>query len=224
MDVGILYIVATPIGNLRDITFRAVDVLRNADVILAEDTRVTAKILHEYEIDTDKMDMYHHHSKEEKSNLILKYLVEGKEVALVTDAGTPGISDPGNELISFLLEREPNINIVPVPGPSAITTGLSVSGMNVNRFVFLGFLPRKKRAKLFEWLRSGEMPFAFYESPNRIIKTLETISKEFDDPNVFVARELTKKFESKYRGKSSEVIEQMQKDKVKGEMVVVVEA
>ncbi len=218
---GLLYIVATPIGNLEDITLRALRVLNEVDLILAEDTRVTAKLLTHYDIDTHILS-YHQYSKEVRKLEILTHLISGKNIALVTDAGTPGISDPGNELISFLLEKESNIKVVPIPGPSAIVTALSASGMHVNQFTFLGFLPKKKRSKLFDWLKQGSIPFAFYESPHRIIKTLEVVKEEFSDPEVFVGRELTKQFESLYRGKASEVEELIKKDKIKGEIVVII--
>ncbi|MBU0572397.1 16S rRNA (cytidine(1402)-2'-O)-methyltransferase [Patescibacteria group bacterium] len=219
---GTLYIVATPIGNLKDITLRALEILKESDCILAEDTRVTKKLLMYYDIQIHVLS-YHQHSQEQKRNEILRLLIEGKNLALVTDAGTPGISDPGNELIAFLLEKEPDIKIVPVPGPSALITALSVSGFRADKFVFLGFLPKKRRSKLFSWLSEGKYTFCFYESPKRILKTLEVLKEEFTDRRVFVARELTKIHESLYRGEISEVIEKLQKDPAKGEIVVVVE-
>ena len=213
---------ATPIGNLKDITIRALDVLKESDFILAEDTRVTKKLLMHYDIQVSVLS-YHQHTQEQKMNEILRLLIEGKNLALVTDAGTPGISDPGNELIAFLLEKEPDINIVPIPGASALVTALSVSGFRADKFVFLGFLPKKRRSKLFAWLKEGKDAFCFYESPKRILKTLEMLKEEFGNRNVFVARELTKLHESLYRGNISEVIDKLQKDPVKGEIVVVVE-
>lgn len=213
---------ATPIGNLKDVTLRALDVLKESDFILAEDTRVTKKLLMHYDIQVSVLS-YHQHTQEQKMNEILRLLIEGKNLALVTDAGTPGISDPGNELIAFLLEKEPGIKITPIPGASALTTALSVSGLRTNKFVFLGFLPKKRRSRLFAWLNEGKDTFCFYESPKRILKTLEVLKEEFGNRNVFVARELTKLHESLYRGSMSEVIEKLQKDPVKGEIVVVVE-
>lgn len=225
---GILYIVATPIGNLEDITLRALRVLKEVDIVLAEDTRVTSKLLNHYDIETNTLS-YHHHSSDKKKEEILAHIMSGKNIAQVTDAGTPGISDPGNELISYLLEKVPNIKIVPIPGASAIVTALSVSGMNINRFVFLGFMPKKKRKKLFNWLKEGPsassgqgMPFAFYESPNRVIKILKVIKEEFGDVEVFVARELTKMHETLYKGNVTEVIVNLENDTVKGEIVVVI--
>ena len=226
---GTLYIVATPIGNLEDITLRAIRVMREADLILAEDTRVTEKLLtflnSKFQITNYKLISYHQHSGEEKKFEILNYLLEGKNLALVSDAGTPGISDPGNELVDFILERSGGeIPIVPIPGPAAITTALSASGFRANKFVFIGFLPKKKRTKLFKWLAEGEITFAFYESPNRILKTLDILAEFFgQDRRIFIARELTKMYETLYRGTISEVKARLEKEKVRGEMVVVVE-
>ncbi len=219
---GILYIVATPIGNLDDITLRALKVLKEVDLILAEDTRKTGILLKHYDVDKHTLS-YFQHSGEERRLEILNQLVAGKNLALVTDAGTPGISDPGNELIEYLLSYT-DIKIIPIPGASAITAALSACGFNINKFVFLGFLPKKKRNKLFDWLKEGKITFAFYESPNRIIKTLDTIDKVFGNyRRVFVARELTKIHETLYRGNIKEVRNQLEKDKVRGEIVVIVE-
>ena len=209
---GMLHIVATPIGNLEDLTLRALRILKEADVIIAEDTRVSSKLLTHYDIDTHILS-YHQHSSEEKKYEILKLLLDGKNLALITDAGTPGISDPGNELIDF----------IPIPGASAITSALSVSGFKTEKFVFIGFLPKKKRTKLFNWLKSEEITFAFYESPKRIVKSLSILEENFgSDTRIFVARELTKMFEMLYTGTIEEVKE-MIKEGVKGEIVVVVE-
>ena len=221
--LGTLYIVATPIGNLEDITLRALKTLKEVDLILAEDTRVTSILLKHYDIKVSVLS-YHQHSKDGTKLRILSELLAGKNLALVTDAGTPGISDPGNELIDFILEKEPTVKVVPIPGPTAITTALSASGFRVNSFVFLGFLPKKKRIKLFNWLKDGEISFAFYESPNRILKTLDALVESFGEGRrVLVARELTKLYETLYRGTISEVKLQLEKQKVRGEMVVVVE-
>lgn len=228
--VGILYIVATPIGNLKDITLRALTILKEADLILVEDTRVTKKLLMHYDVDRPIMS-YHQHSSDEKKLHILSKLLKGKNLALVSDAGTPGISDPGNELIDFILERSDGIRIVPIPGTSAVITALSVCGFRADKFIFLGFLPKKKKNKLFEWLKEGPsassrrtITFAFYESPNRILKTLGEL-KELIGSNrrVLVARELTKLHETLYRGQLSEVIAKLENEKIKGEVVVVVE-
>jgi len=219
---GNLYIVATPIGNLEDITLRALKTLKGVNFILAEDTRVTSKLLMHYEIDIPTLS-YHQHSSDSKKFEILKMLLDGKNLALVTDAGTPGISDPGNELIDFILEKEPNLKIIPIPGASAVTTALSVSGFKAFNYVFLGFLQKKGNTKLFEWLKNGKITFTFYESPKRILKTLNNLGDNFgEDTKVFVASELTKMHENTYRGSIKEVTEKLEKSVLKGEMVVVV--
>ena len=219
---GKLYIVATPIGNLKDITLRALEILKEVDFILAEDTRVTKKLLMHYEIDIHTLS-YHQHSSDSRKFEILKMLLDGKNLALVSDAGTPGISDPGNELIDFILEKEPDINVIPIPGSSAIITALSVSGFKAFNFIFLGFLPKKGKTKLFEWLKNGKITFSFYESPRRILNTLKVLEENFgSDTKVFVASELTKIHESLYRGSINKVIEKLEKSVLKGEMVVVV--
>lgn len=219
---GILYIVATPIGNLEDITLRAISILSEVDIVLAEDTRVTSKLATKYKI-PGRFISYHQHSDDVKKFEILKYILEGKNIALVTDAGTPGISDPGNELIDFIVTKEPQIKIIPVPGASALTTALSVSGFRTDKFVFIGFLPKKKRNQLFNWLKEGRYTFAFYESPKRIIKTLDVLEEYFGgNTRLFVARELTKIFETLYRGTIADLKEKIKGD-IKGEIVVVVE-
>lgn len=219
---GTLYIVATPIGNLEDITKRALKTLKEADLILAEDTRVSGKLLKHFDIEKPILS-YHQHSDDNTRLKILGYLISGKKLALVTDAGTPGISDPGNELINYILEREPEIKIVPIPGPSAIITALSASGFRADKFVFIGFLPKKKRTKLFSWLKEGKITFAFYDSPKRVLKSLEVLKEEFVDKRVFVARELTKMHETLYRGTFNEAIKSLKEDTLKGEIVVIVE-
>ena len=220
---GILYIVATPIGNLEDITFRAVRILKEVDLILAEDTRVSKKIMMHYDVKTP-ITSYYQHSTEERKFEILERLGRGEKIALVTDAGTPGISDPGNELIDFILERSDRISVVPIPGPSAITTSISVSGLPMSKFLFLGFFPKKGRTKLIELIKLTKIPIIFYESPYRILKTLGFLGEKLGgDRGVFIARELTKLHESLYRGKISDVRDQFAKEKIKGEIVVIVE-
>ena len=226
--MGTLYIVATPIGNLEDITLRAIRVMGEVDIILAEDTRVAKKLLSslnaKWQIKNAKLVSYHQHSGEGKKLEILNYLLDGKNIALVSDAGTPGISDPGNELIDFLLSYKPDLKIIPIPGASAITTALSVSGFRADKFLFLGFWPKKKVKRLIELIRLTKMSFVFYESPFRILRTLETLEKAFgSDLRVFVGRELTKMHETVYRGRIRKVKEKLSKEKIKGEMVVVVE-
>src|SRR3990167_2936950 len=221
--LGTLYVVDTPIGNLEDITLRAVRIFSEVDIILAEDTRVTKKLLSslnaKWQMKNAKLVSYHQHSGEEKKLEILKFLLDGKNIALVSDAGTPGISDPGNELIDYLLSYKPDLKIIPIPGASDITAALSVSGFRADKFLFIGFLPKKKKEKLFKWLKEGKITFAFYESPHRILKTLETLEGAFGSyTRVFIARELTKLYETLYLGKIKDVIASLKKEKVKGEL------
>lgn len=218
-----LYIVATPIGNLKDLNLRALKILKEVNLILSEDTRVTKKLLENYNIKTPTLS-YHQHSKLKKIDYILQLLKEGKNLALVSDAGTPGISDPAGKLVN-LLTRLPGfvVKIVPVPGPSAVTAAASISGLPMDRFLFLGFPPAKrKRKKFFQEVISSKYPVIFYESPYRILKTLKELSSFLANGEVVVCRELTKKFETVYRGNIEKVIKEIEKDKVKGEFVVIV--
>ena len=218
-----LFIVATPIGNLEDVSLRALRVLKEVDLILCEDTRVTKILLEHYHIKTSTIS-YHQHTKPEKMEYIFQLLQDGKNLALVSDAGTPGVSDPGNELAHFLLERDKSIKIIPIPGPSALITLASIAGFPTDRFVFLGYPPHKnKRKKFFEEVARSQYPVILYESPYRIIKTLQELAGIKKDMGVVVGREITKKFETIYRGAIDEVIEKAQKDKIKGEFVVIVE-
>lgn len=204
-----LYIVATPIGNLKDITLRALRVLEKVDLILCEDTRVTKKLLNYYNIKTP-VESYHQHSKLRKVNYILNLLKQEKNLALVSDSGTPGISDPGSKLIELASD------IIPVPGSSAVTAAASISGFPMDKFIFMGFPPHKKgRNKFFKEVVESKYPVILYESPYRIIKTLN----ELKDFEVVVCRELTKKFETIYRGKAEDIIKQI---KPKGEFVIVI--
>ncbi|MBU4204685.1 16S rRNA (cytidine(1402)-2'-O)-methyltransferase, partial [Patescibacteria group bacterium] len=172
-----LYIVATPIGNLKDITLRALEVLGGVDLILCEDTRVTSKLLNRYQINTQLVS-YHQHSKIRKVDYILNFLRQGKNLALVSDAGTPGISDPGNQLIKEILAKIPQTEITAVPGPSAVIAAASISGLPTDRFFFMGFPPAKKRRKKFlESIVNSKYSVVFYESPHRIIKTLKELKE-----------------------------------------------
>ena len=219
---GILYVVATPIGNLKDITFRAVEILKSVNLIIAEDTRVTRKLLIHYDIKTP-LDNYHQHSSQNKMYDILRRLISGESIALVTDAGTPGISDPGNELIFFLLQQEPNISVKSIPGASSLSAILSICAFNMNSHIFLGFMPKKGQSKLFDKLEKIKLPFVYFESPHRLIKNLEAIKNYFgSDTEVFIGRELTKMHEETFRGNISEVLENLGKSNLKGEVVVVV--
>lgn len=225
-----LFIAATPIGNLEDISLRALRVLKETDIILCEDTRVTRKLLSRYDIKTPVLS-YHQHSQLKKVNYIADLLEKGKNLALVSDSGTPGISDPGNKLIELLVKKNIDLTIVPIPGPSALITAACISGFPMERFTFLGFPPhKKKRNKFFEelfcQLADLKHPVIFYESPHRIIKTLEEIgnkSQKFNlNPQVIVCRELTKKFETIYRGTINEVRQRIKDDKIKGEFTIII--
>jgi len=222
--VSILYIVATPIGNLADITIRARETLNKVDLILCEDTRITQKLLSHCGIKTPTLS-YHQHSKLKKINYILKLLEEGKNLALVSDAGTPGISDPGNKLVDEVIKSlNDEVKIVAIPGPSATITAASISGFPMDKFIFLGFPPAKrKRKKFFDQVIDSKYPVILYESPYRIIKTLKELSFLISNREIVVCRELTKKFETIYRGKIEQVIKEIEKDKIKGEFVVIVE-
>jgi len=217
-----LYIVATPIGNLKDISFRAIEVLKEVDLVLCEDTRVTKKILDHYDIKTPTLS-YHQHTKISKIHHIIGMLREGKNLALVSDAGTPGISDPGNQLVGEITKETGDINIVPVPGASAVTVAASIAGFSMDKFVFMGFPPVKnKRKKFFKELLSYTYTVVVYESSHRIVKTLEELRDLNESLRVVLARELTKKFETTYRGSIIEVLEQLKEDEIKGEFVLIV--
>lgn len=215
---GKLYIVSTPIGNLGDITLRALETLKFVDIIACEDTRHTLQLLNHFEIKKPLIS-YHQHSKDSKVEQIISTITKGKNVAIVTDAGTPGISDPGEFLIRAAIENK--IEIVPIPGVSAAITALSVSGLDTDEFVFVGFLPHKKgrQTKLKE-IATEKRTIILYESPFRIIKLLTELLEYTGDRSVAVCRELTKKFEVTYRGKISEILPEI---KEKGEFVVIIE-
>ncbi|MFZ2303927.1 MAG: 16S rRNA (cytidine(1402)-2'-O)-methyltransferase [Minisyncoccia bacterium] len=223
-----LFVVGTPIGNLEDITLRALRVLKEVDLILCEDTRVTKRLLSKYDIETPTMS-YHAQSKLAKVDKILALLEEGKNLALVSDAGTPCISDPGVLLVSQVREKfGDEVAIVPIPGPSAITTALSAAGISVAEFTFLGFLPHKRgRETLFKEIAESSRVMAFYESPHRIEKALESLEKFCGaERKIIVARELTKIYEEFV---SETVIEvrahfSQNPDRLRGEFVVIVEA
>lgn len=221
MNSGFIYIVATPIGNLGDITARAVETLKSVDAILCEDTRVTSKLMAHLGIQKTLIS-YHHHSDAKKISEIKNLLKDGKNLALVTDAGTPGISDPGNELVKHLTTSEINTPVVPIPGPSAVVTALSISGFPTEKFTFLGFPPHKnKRQKFFKELAVLTHTAVFYESPHRILKCLKELQENLSpQKEVVICRELTKKFESVYRGTVSQLFDN--KVEEKGEFVIVV--
>lgn len=215
--MGILYVVATPIGNLEDITLRALRILAEVDFILCEDSRRTKKLLDHYKI-FKKLVSFHHHTNQKKIDWILGQLLKGKTLALVSDAGTPGISDPGARLVA--LAHKEKIKVSPISGPSSISAALSCSGFSGNSFLFCGFPPKKKKRKsFFRSLKKEKRIIVIFESPYRILKTLRDFLEMVGDREVVVFRELTKKFEETIYGRISEVIFKI---KPKGEFVIVV--
>lgn len=199
-----LYIVATPIGNLEDITLRALRILKEVDLIACEDTRRTGLLLSHYELNKPLVS-FHQHSKLQKIDELIGELKSGKSIALVTDAGTPGVADPGGVLIAEAIKNK--IRIEPIPGVSSITAILSVAGIAADKFLFLGYLPKKKgRQTLFENLKNISYPIVFFESPHRIESTLKDFQAFLGDNEIIVGRELTKKFEEILRGRISEVL------------------
>ena len=222
MSTGVLYIVATPIGNLEDITLRAIRILKEVDAIAAEDTRHTQKLLNKFDIHTP-LTSYHDHNKEEKAPVLVSRLLEGKSVALVSDAGTPGISDPGYFLINLAIDQK--IPVVPVPGPTAAIAALSVSGLPTDRFVFEGFLPSKHTARLkrLEELTKEERTLIFYEAPHRIVQTLDDMQTVLGDRKAVLTRELTKVHEQIIRGSLAEVKKKLEEGSMKGEFTIIVQ-
>ena len=218
-----LYIVSTPIGNLEDITLRALNILKEVDLIACEDTRTSKKLLSRYQIQKP-LTSYHEHNEIEKAKELLSLLQEGKSVALITDAGTPGVSDPGFRIVK--LASENGVQVVPIPGASAAIAALSISGLPTSSFTFLGF-PPKQNKKLIEYLervKGYPETLIFYESPKRIIKTLEAITEVFGDRNASISREITKMYEETLRGFLSEIKSTLEsRDSLKGEFVLVVE-
>lgn len=218
-----LYIVATPIGNLEDITLRALKILQAVDVVVAEDKRVTSKLLQRHNI-SKRLLVWQQHSGTVDWQKIKKELADDHDLVYVSDAGTPGISDPGGKLVSLVLAELPQVSIIPIPGASALTTLVSVAGIALDRFVFLGFLPHKKgRQTMIDLIKKETVPVIFFESVHRIMKALEQLS---DCPKqLIVGRELSKQFETIYRGTASEILDILNKDKsqVKGEFVVIVD-
>ena len=220
--LGKLYIVSTPIGNLGDMTFRAIATLKEVGFVFCEDTRVTRKLLNYFEIKTP-VDTYHQHSYQSTSNHILNLLKEGTNVAIVSDAGTPGISDPGSELVGFVRKNLAGVSIVPVPGVSAVVAALSVSGFRMDKFIFLGFPPHKnKRNKFFKEIAETKYTTVIYESSHRIAKAIKELAEVLPaNTSIFIGRELTKMFETFYCGKISDILNMKIIDK--GEFVIVIE-
>lgn len=223
MNTGKLSLVATPIGNLEDITLRAIRTLKECDYVLCEDTRVTGKLLHHYDISA-KMHRYDAHTSETAHAQILSDLEDGKHIALVSDAGTPGISDPGVLLIKRA--READVLIEVIPGASAVTSVVSLAGIAGNQFSFLGFIPHKKgRETFFKSLETYDHSTVFFESTHRILKTLESLSKMYPDATIYVGRELTKMHEELMVGTAQEILTILTNTPVKqkGEFVIIVD-
>jgi 16S rRNA (cytidine1402-2'-O)-methyltransferase len=218
---GTLYVVSTPIGNLEDISARGVSILSSVDLIAAEDTRKTKILLNHFNI-TKPLLSYHNYNETKRVPELISKLIGGLSIALVSDAGTPGISDPSYRIINAAIEQ--NIPIVAIPGATAFLSALIVSGFNIDRFLFEGFLPVKKGRKTFlEKLSSEPHTLIFYESPHRLLRTLDDFKQYFGDRYISISREITKKFEETYRGKISESIIHFSKSKIRGELVLVVE-
>jgi 16S rRNA (cytidine1402-2'-O)-methyltransferase len=221
MPTGTLYIVATPIGNLEDITLRAIRILKEVDLIAAEDTRHTRGLLDRHHID-NQLTSYHDHNKEEKAPVLVARMLEGKSIALVTDAGTPGISDPGYFLINLAIDQK--VPVVPIPGATAAIAALSISGLPTDSFVFEGFLPSKQvaRQKRLQELAREKRTIIFYEAPHKIIRSIEDMLEVLGDRRAVVTRELTKIHEEAIRGTLSEVLKRLNEGSIKGEFTVII--
>lgn len=217
---GKIYLIATPIGNLEDITYRAVKILNEVDIIAAEDTRHSLKLLNHLEI-SKPMISYHRHNEDTKTEVLLNLLKEGKNIGLITDAGTPGISDPGEEIVKEAIKN--NIEVIPIPGACALINALITSGLNTKEFSFYGFLPldKKLRKEKMDDIKKQNKTLIFYEAPHRLEKTLKELKEIFGNINIVVAKELTKIHETFYRGTIEEVLEKM--GEIKGEFIVMFE-
>jgi len=222
MQIGKLYLVPTPIGNLKDITLRALETLQQADVIAAEDTRQTLKLLNHFEIKKSLIS-YHKFNEQFKSDKIIELLMEGKNVALVSDAGTPGISDPGSVIVQRCIEKMIDFEVL--PGATAITTALVYSGLDTTKFIFRGFLPRenKERKIIVNELLQSQETIIFYEAPHRLIDTLEFLHETFGDRKIAICRELTKMYQEIYRGTIKEALIYFVEKRPRGEFVLVLE-
>lgn len=217
---GALYLVSTPIGNLADISFRAIHILDSVDLIAAEDTRTSRILLDKYNISTP-VQSFHSYNQQKKAPQLVSLLASGKSLALISDAGTPGISDPAYILVKKC--KDENIRIIPIPGASAILAALVCSGMPTNKFVFEGFLPLKKGRKTrLAWLAEEPRTIVIYESPHRILKTIRELNDTWGERRCSVAREITKKFEEIYTGTFSQIINHFEKTKPRGEFVLII--
>ena len=220
MEKGKLYLVATPIGNLEDITLRALRVLKEVDLIAAEDTRHSLKLLNYFEI-SKPLISYHRHNEENKTEKLINKLLSGENIAIITDAGTPAISDPGEDIVKEAIEN--NIEIIPVPGACALINALICSGMDTSEFAFFGFLPlnKKNRKEKLEQIKKESKTIILYEAPHKLTNTLKDILETVGDINVVIARELTKIHEEFIRGKISEIKEKV--NEIKGEIIIILE-
>jgi len=218
---GRLYLVATPLGNLEDITLRALKTLTEVDLIAAEDTRKAKRLLNHYQIKTP-LTSYFEHTRFKKTQSLLSQLKQGQDIALISEAGTPSISDPGYKLTKLAIENA--INVIPIPGASALIAALSASGLPTHSFIFEGFIPRKqgKRRNLFLSLQDETRTLIFYESPRRLLATVKDLFEVLGDRHIVIARELTKVFEEMIRGRTSEVIAQLEDRTIKGEITILV--
>lgn len=219
---GKIYPCATPIGNLSDMSPRAIEILKEVDIIAAEDTRRTSKLLNHFEINT-KMISYHEHNEKKRAEELIKKIKNGINLALVSDAGTPGISDPGYEIIKKAVKN--NIEVIPIPGPNAALLALTASGMDMSSFVFLGFIPRKgkERNKFLKSIQKEEKTSIIYESPYRVLDTLKELNEFMDKRKIALIRELTKVHEEKIYGTATELINILESREIKGEIVLVIE-
>lgn len=219
---GTLYLCATPIGNLEDMTLRAIRVLKEVDLIACEDTRNSAKLFHRFEIDTPYTS-YHEHNKYDKGRILIDKLKDGKNIALVTDAGTPGISDPGEELV--IMCKNEGITVTSLPGATAFVTALTLSGLSTNRFAFEGFLPtdNKKRKNILSKIKDDSRTLIFYEAPHRLKKTLDVLINSLGDRNICIAREITKKHETVLHTSLKKAAAHYEEETPRGEYVLVIE-
>jgi len=221
LSAGAIYVVSTPIGNLGDISLRAIEILKTVDLIACEDTRQTSKILKHYDI-KNKMTPYHDHNKEYKTPSLIELIKKGKSIALVSDAGTPAISDPGFYLIREAIKND--VRISPIPGPSALTAAAVASGMEIDRFIFEGYLPRKKgRVRRLKELAAYKVTIVIFEGPHRLLRSLRDLREALGDRKAAIGREMTKLNEEFIRGNLSDLIVNFSARKPKGEFVILIE-